>query len=352
MEVCKDERVASIMKKLTLEEKVALVMGEVFEDGRSTDYIYTPGSVARTSEQSVEKGLININLADGPAGVRLLRESALASDGRIKYLKGNYPIASMELFKEAEPIEEGDILLYQYTSAFPVATALAQSFNTDLVEQIGKRVSGEMREFNITYWLAPGMNIHRNPLCGRNFEYYSEDPLLTGKIAAALIKGVQSIKGNYITIKHLACNNAEENRTFSDSIVKARALREIYLKGFEIAVKEAHATGAMTSYNRINGVYASDSYDMSVKILRDEWGFDGVIMTDWTATIEGHASNVQAVKTGHLIMPGGRYYYDEVMKGLKDGSLKEEELDIPVSFLVKAILDSDVAARIKAEDII
>ena len=352
MEVCRDERVASIMKKLTLEEKVALVMGEVFEDGRSTDYIYTPGSVARTSEQSVEKGLININLADGPAGVRLLRESALASDGRIKYLKGNYPIASMELFKEAEPIEEGDILLYQYTSAFPVATALAQSFNTDLVEQIGKRVSGEMREFNITYWLAPGMNIHRNPLCGRNFEYYSEDPLLTGKIAAALTKGVQSIKGNYITIKHLACNNAEENRTFSDSIVKARALREIYLKGFEIAVKDAHASGAMTSYNRINGVYASDSYDMSVKILRDEWGFDGVIMTDWTATIEGHASNVQAMKTGHLIMPGGRYYYDEVMKGLKDGSLKEEELDIPVSFLVKAILDSDVAARIKAEDII
>ncbi len=353
MEACSDERVASIMKKLTLEEKTALVMGETLDDGTlSTNYIYTPGSVARTSERCIDKGLVNINLADGPAGLRLLQESGLGKDGRIMYQKGNFPIASMELFKEAEPIEEGDVLLYQYTTAFPVATALAQSFNTSLIEEIGKRVSEEMCRFNVTYWLAPGMNIHRNPLCGRNFEYYSEDPLLTGKIAAALIKGVQSISGNYITIKHLACNSAEENRTFSDSIVKGRALREIYLKGFEIAVKEACASGAMTSYNKINGVYASDSYDMCVKIMRNEWGFDGVIMTDWTATLEGHADNIKAVKSGHLIMPGGRYYYNEIVKGLKEGSLKEEELDIPVSFLIKAILDSNVASRIRAEDIV
>ena len=353
LKVCEESRVVSILKKLTPEEKVALVMGETLDDGSlSTDYIYTPGSVARTSQRSIAKGLVNINLADGPAGLRLLQESALDKDGKIKYLKGNFPIASMELFREAEPIAEKDILLYQYTSAFPVATALAQSFSVELVEKIGRRVSEEMREFNITYWLAPGMNIHRNPLCGRNFEYYSEDPLLSGKIASALIKGVQSIRGNYITIKHLACNSAEENRTFSNSILKKRALREIYLKGFEIAVKEGHASGAMTSYNRINGVYASDSYDMCVKILRDEWGFDGVVMTDWIATFEGHADNVLAVKSGHLIMPGGKYYRDEVMKGLKDGSLNEKELDIPVSYLIRAILNSDVASRIKAEDII
>ena len=209
-----------------------------------------------------------------------------------------------------------------------------------------------MVEFNVTYWLTPGMNIHRNPLCGRNFEYYSEDPLLTGKLAAALLKGAQSISGNYITIKHLACNNAEENRTFSDSIIHQRALREIYLRGFELAVREGKASGAMTSYNKINGVFAPDNYDLAVKILRDEWGFDGVLMTDWTATLEGHGDNAKAIKAGHIIMPGGPYYREAILKALKEGTLKEEELDIPVSQLLYQILHSNVASRIKAEDLL
>ncbi len=353
MEPVRDRKVRGVMEKLTLADKVLLTMGEADDnEEKSAHYIYTPGSVARSTEKLVDKGVININLADGPAGLRLLKESALDGSGNVKYLPGNYPIAMMELFVDARPLEEGDTLLYQYPTAWPVATALAQSFSPELMEKIGRTVSEEMVEFNVTYLLAPGMNIHRNPLCGRNFEYYSEDPVLSGKMAAAFLKGVQSIPGNYITIKHFACNNAEDNRSFTDSVVHGRALREIYLKGFEIAVKEGHASGLMTSYNRINGVYAANNHDLTVDILRNEWGFDGVVMTDWTSTIEGQADNVAAIKTGHILMPGGSYYQGELWKGLESGSLTEEELDIPVSQFLRAILYSNVASRIRPEDVI
>ncbi|MBQ1342213.1 MAG: fibronectin type III-like domain-contianing protein, partial [Erysipelotrichaceae bacterium] len=264
MTAADDDKVKEIIRNLTREEKIKLVMGESNDDrGLSTKYIYTPGTVARTTEDLMSKGVINTNLADGPAGLRLLKESALDKDGNIKYLKDNFPVAAMELFLEAQPLEETDTVLYQYPTAWPAATALAQSFNTDLIEEIGMITSEEMVEFNVTFWLAPGMNIHKNPLCGRNFEYYSEDPVLSGRIASALLKGVRTVPGNYITIKHFACNNAEDNRSFTDSVVKQRALREIYLRGFEIAVKEGRATGLMTSYNKINGVYAPDSYDLA-----------------------------------------------------------------------------------------
>lgn len=353
MTAADDDKVKEIIRNLTREEKIKLVMGESNDDrGLSTKYIYTPGTVARTTEDLMSKGVINTNLADGPAGLRLLKESALDKDGNIKYLKDNFPVAAMELFLEAQPLEETDTVLYQYPTAWPAATALAQSFNTDLIEEIGRITSEEMVEFNVTFWLAPGMNIHKNPLCGRNFEYYSEDPVLSGKIASALLKGVRTVPGNYITIKHFACNNTEDNRSFTDSVVKQRALREIYLRGFEIAVKEGRATGLMTSYNKINGVYAPDSYDLAVRILRNEWGFDGVVMTDWTSTLEGQGSNVRAVKAGHIIMPGGSYYRNEVRKGLEDGSLSEEELDMTISYLLKAILHSNVASRYKAEELL
>ena len=175
-------------------------------------------------------------------------------------------------------------MLYQYTTAFPVATALAQTFNIDMLEEVGSAIYKEMKEYGAVYWLAPALNIHRNPLCGRNFEYYSEDPFLSGAMAAAVTKGIQQEDGYYVTIKHYAANNQENNRNFVSSNMSERALREIYLRGFEIAVRDGKAKGVMTSYNKINGQWAPNSYDLCTKILRNEWGFDGVVMTDWMST--------------------------------------------------------------------
>ena len=154
---------------------------------------------------------------------------------------------------------EGAERYYQYCTAFPVGTALAQSWNKKLMEQFGRKVAAEMEEFHINLWLAPGLNIHRNPLCGRNFEYYSEDPFLAGTLAAAVTRGVQSRPGCGVTIKHFACNNQEDNRMGVDAHISERTLREIYLRGFEIAVKEGAPTAIMSSYNLINGVHAANS---------------------------------------------------------------------------------------------
>ena len=218
-------------------------------------------------------------------------------------------------------------VLYQYATAFPVGTAQAQTWNLDLVQRIGEAIGAEMEEFGVTFWLAPGMNIQRNPLCGRNFEYYSEDPLLTGKVAAAVAKGVQKHEGCYAAIKHYAANNQEDNRNKSDSRVNERALREIYLKGFRIAVEEGGAKSVMTSYNKLNGVYAPNSYDLCTNLLRCEWGFEGVVMTDWFSTGKGLADNGAAIKAGNdLIMPGGRRCIKMLRKALKEGALTEDEL--------------------------
>ena len=178
------------------------------------------------------------------------------------------------------------------TTAFPVATALACTWNTELVEEIGKAGALECKENNIQIWLTPALNIHRSPLCGRNFEYYSEDPLIAGKMAAAMVRGIQS-EGVAATPKHFAANNKETNRSESDSIVSERALREIYLKGFEICVRESAPKIIMTSYNRINGVHTSESAELLQGILREEWGYRGMLTTDWSNTAE-HYKEVKA----------------------------------------------------------
>ena len=218
-------------------------------------------------------------------------------------------------------------------TAIPIATTLAQSWDMNLIHRMGELVGEEMKQLHVDLWLAPGMNIHRNPLCGRNFEYYSEDPVLTGLCAATETKGVQSQKGKGTTIKHFSGNNQEDNRMFTNAHISERALREIYLKGFEIAVKTAQPYAIMTSYNLINGVHSANNYDMLQNIARDEWGFEGLVMTDWYTSQDttemgmvspsgkySHSSSVQCIKAGNdLQMPGCQQNVDDIVEAVNEG---------------------------------
>ena len=217
-------------------------------------------------------------------------------------------------------------------TAFPVATCLACSWDLSLVEEIGRAGALEVKENNICMWLTPALNIHRSPLCGRNFEYFSEDPFLSGKMAAAKVRGIQSQK-IVATPKHFACNNKETNRKYSDSIVSERALREIYLKGFEICVKEAKPRMIMTSYNLVNGIPASQNAELIQGILRKEWGYEGLVTSDWV-TYKEHALEVKA--GNDIKMPVGEP--DKLLEALQDGSLMREELSISVKRLLEMIL--------------
>jgi beta-glucosidase len=183
-----------------------------------------------------------------------------------------------------------------------------------------------MEAYGVSYWLAPALNIHRNPLCGRNFEYYSEDPLLSGKLAGAVTRGVQSVPGRFVTLKHFACNNQETCRNTTDARVSVRALREIYLRGFEIAM-EAAPGAVMSSYNQLNGVYTPNSHDLLTKILRCEWGFAGLVMSDWLSTGPGLAGDGEAIAAGNdLIMPGSNANVRRIRKALRKGRLTPEAL--------------------------
>lgn len=221
---------------------------------------------------------------------------------------------------------------YQYCTAIPIGWALAQSWNTELVEKAGDMVGSEMEQFHVDLWLAPALNIHRNPLCGRNFEYYSEDPYVSGKIAAAMTKGVQKHRGKGTTIKHFAVNNQEDNRYFVNAHVSERALREIYLKGFEIAVREARPLSIMTSYNLLNGIHTANSHDLIQGMARDEWGFKGVVMTDWFTSqdmpmITGKfkpaypiSASTGCIYAGNDIqMPGCQKNVDDIVEAVKTG---------------------------------
>ena len=342
-----ERRTAEILGKMNFRQMIDIVTGEGVKGMFAGTGIVTPGAAGRTTSGYFAKGLLNVNLCDGPAGLRIMN-SAVIKGGWVKM--GTPVMKFMEYFPlfikkliMTSPKEEGTG--YQYATAFPAATSLAQTWNVQLCEDTGKAISEEMSCYHVTYWLGPAMNIQRNPLCGRNFEYYSEDPLLTGKIAAALIRGVQSIPGNYACIKHFACNNTEEYRMTSDSILDERTLREIYLKGFEIAVKEAHPAACMTSYNLINGKYAAERYEIITDVLRNEWGFDGIVMTDWNSTGKGRADNAAAMKAGNdLIMPGGIYYRKELLKSLNQRKLESEVLRNAAVRVVNQIVLSRIAA--------
>ncbi len=241
-------------------------------------------------------GIPNVMTADGPAGVRIHRECGVN------------------------------------TTAFPCATQLACSWNTEIVERIGVAAALEMKENGLGVWLAPAMNIHRNPLCGRNFEYYSEDPLVTGMMATAMVKGVQS-QGVGTSVKHFACNNKEVNRLDSDSRLSERALREIYLKGFEIAIKASQPMTLMSSYNIINGIRASENKELLTDILRGEWGFKGMVTTDWW----NHASHYKEVAAGNdLKMARGNP--EHTLQMIREGKLDAACVRVSVKRILEMIL--------------
>ena len=341
-EICSDDRVQIFLKSLSLKDMVDIVVGIGMFGGETRFNL--PGSVGNTTSKFWDRGLANVALCDGPAGLRIQKRSALDKKGKIKPI--DLALSVFEAFpgfvkKLMTGDPEKDTVLYQYTTAFPVANALAQSWNVELMQQIGNAIYREMKEYGCTYWLAPAVNIHRNPLCGRNFEYYSEDPHLSGAISAAITRGVQQEEGFYVTVKHFACNNQEDNRTGVSSNVSERVLREIYLRSFEISVREGGAKGIMTSYNKINGIYAPNSYDICTKALRNEWGFDGVVMTDWFSTNKGQGNNAIAMQAGNdLIMPGMGSHKKEILQGVKSGLISEEDVRRCCANVVKSIFNS------------
>lgn len=267
---------------------------------------------------------LSLIMADGPAGLRL--RQCYQADRATGEVYGAGVLGSLENgFLEAPPRHESADTYYQFCTAFPVGTALAQSWDPDLLAQVGRAVSREMDEFHVDLWLAPGMNIQRNPLCGRNFEYYSEDPLLTGTLAAAITAGVQESGRHGVTLKHFACNNQEDNRMAVDARVSERALREIYLRGFEIAVKAAAPAAVMSAYNCINGVHAANSRDLCTVVLRQEWGFAGLVMSDWNTTVPQDGSTPWrcAWAGNDVIMPGNPHDDADIRAALADGRLPE-----------------------------
>lgn len=288
--------------------------------------IRVPGSAGETTAALYEQyGVSPLIMADGPAGLRLQQNYEVDRETDTVYGIGVLGSLENGYLRTDETHENAD-RYYQFCTAFPVGTALAQTWDTALVEKVGIAVAEEMEEFHIDLWLAPGLNIQRNPLCGRNFEYYSEDPLLSGTMAAAMTKGVQSRPGCGVTVKHFACNNQEDNRMGVDAQVSERALREIYLRGFEIAVKESRPVAIMSSYNLLNGVHVANSVDLCTAIVRKEWGFDGVIMSDWNTTVpEDGSIPWKCVTAGNdIIMPGNAADAENIRKAFEDGKLSEE----------------------------
>lgn len=338
-----DEKAMEFVNTLSVEELIDLAAGDPGKaqgGNLGAAGISVPGSAGETHRCAIEKGLASIVLADGPAGLRLMKYYHV-NEGKIVSMPFEFSLEG-GLFYDGPTDLPGE-RYYQYCTAIPVGTMLAQTWNTTLIQKVGAMIGKEMEYFGVTLWLAPGMNIHRNPLCGRNFEYYSEDPYVAGTMAAAMTDGVQSNYGCGTTIKHFACNNQEDNRMGSDSILSERAIRELYLKGFEIAVKESQPLSIMTSYNLINGVHAANNHDLCTDVARNEWGFQGAIMTDWTTTeVDESCTASGCMRAGNdLVMPGSLGDHDNMKKELEEGTLQIEDLKACIARLVSVIWKSN-----------
>ena len=299
-----------VLLAMTLEEKARLLVGganNFFGDqavvgGEAT----LVAGAAGTSPEIARLGIPATVLTDGPAGVRI------------------------------DPTRKGDSQTY-YATGFPIGTCLASTWNTELVGKVGEAIGNETKEYRCDVILGPGMNLHRSPLCGRNFEYYSEDPFVTGKIGAAYINGVQS-QGAGVSAKHFAVNSQETERTSVDERVSQRALRELYLRGFEIAVRESQPWTVMSSYNQVNGQYSMGNRDLLTSILRDDWGYKGIVMTDWIGIRQGLPTITEVQAGNDLMEPGQPAQVNEIIEGVKSGKLLMADVDRNVRRMLEYIV--------------
>lgn len=301
-----DERVADALSQMTIDEKIHLLKGSglasalgMVEPGEGI-----PGAVG-TIVPTPRLGLPTIYLSDGPAGLRI------------------------------EPTREGESRTY-YCTAFPIGTLLASTWNIELVEEVGNAMGNEALEYGLDVILGPGANIHRHPFCGRNFEYFSEDPLLTGYIGAAIVNGIEA-NGVGTSVKHFVANNQETNRNFNDALISERAMREIYLKGFEIIVKESQPWTVMSSYNKVNGTYVAQNKKLLTDVLRNDWKFEGLVMSDWFG---GQDAPAMISAGNDLLEPGTKRQWKALIKAHEEGELSEKEIDLSVSRILKLVIAS------------
>ena len=306
-----EKRVSNLLSLMTLEEKIHLLKGSGIASaiGLNEPGVGIPGAVG-TLVATPRLGIPTVYLSDGPAGLRI------------------------------EPKRRGENRTYNST-AFPIATLLASTWNQELVYAVGNAMGTEAAEYGIDVILGPGMNIHRNPLCGRNFEYYSEDPVLSGYIGAAIINGIES-NGVGTSVKHFVTNNQETDRDINDAIVSERAMREIYLKGFEIVVREAQPWTIMSSYNKVNGTYTSQSEYLLTDVLRGDWGFEGLVMTDWFG---GRDAAAQISAGNDLLEPGTKKQWDALREASEDGRLSPEIIDRAAGRIITLIFKSGKLKR-------
>ncbi len=349
------EEVMETVSSLSDEELVSVCIGKYSEGGQSiigNAGSAVAGGAGETTGKLEKYGRRSLVLADGPAGIRIASTyfedengSHSLDNGTIDRLLKLLPPSLFPLIGE-KTVPTGEIR-HHWASAIPVATALAQSFNPSAQAVCGDIVGEEMEEFGIDIWLAPACNIQRDVLCGRNFEYYSEDPVVSGRTAAAVITAVQAHKGKGVTLKHFCCNNQETNRFRSNSVVSGRTLREIYLRPFEIAVRESRPLSVMSSYNLLNGIHTAERRDLLETVLRSEWGFTGVVMSDWVVDgismgtgddrYEGQSAPLSIAAGNDLVMPGSASDYDRVLQALKSGELEKERLVVSASRIMRLI---------------